>query len=259
MDGFLTNPRLCKPDLSSLLCGASNASSAAATTTAPASDSSPASNSTSCLNQAQVDTMYKIWGNYTATTDVGLPKGSFIFSGYAPGAEGSPVFSVDGEPYSLAPDYFQYQVLNLTDPNVTFAGNETELERLLKIALETDPGRISAVNANISTFLKRGKLLTYVGEADTLIPTFSTHEYYEDVRTALGRPEDLGDSYRFFTGERPCPYGFSPVRNFTSPRPKQGRFDGANPFLSLLCSPTMLLFDLDSSRSRSLSRWTRSG
>jgi hypothetical protein len=189
MDGFITNPALCKPDLSPLLCGASNASSASV-------------NSSTCLNQAQVDTMYAIWGNFTAQTDAGLPKGSFIFPGFEPGAEGSPAFSVNGVPYGPGPDYYEYQVLNKTDPKVTFSGDETELERLLKVALETDPGQTNAADPEIGDFLAHGKLLTYVGEADTLIPTHSSHDYYEDVRTALGHPKNLSDSYRFFTGKQ---------------------------------------------------------
>ena len=189
MDGFITNPALCKPDLSPLLCGAGNASSASV-------------NSTTCLKQAQVDTMYAIWGNFTAQTDAGLPKGSFIFPGFEPGAEGSPAFSVSGVPYGPGPDYYEYQVLNKTDPKVTFSGDETELERLLKVALETDPGQTNAADPEIGDFLAHGKLLTYVGEADTLIPTHSSHDYYEDVRTALGHPKNLSDSYRFFTGKQ---------------------------------------------------------
>lgn len=89
----------------------------------------------------------------------------------------------------------------LVPPKATLSVNETELERLYKIAVETNPGQTNAGDPNIQPFLKRGKLLTYVGMADTLIPTLSTANYYESVRTALGYPKNLDDSYRFFTGK----------------------------------------------------------
>ncbi|GAA5990883.1 hypothetical protein JCM10908_000063 [Rhodotorula pacifica] len=217
-DGFITNPALCKPDLSPLLCGANSTSS-----------SSVAVNSTTCLSQAQIDTMYKVWGNFTTQTDAGLPKGSFVFPGFEPGAEGSPAFSVNGVPYGPGPDYFEYQVLNRTDPKVTFSGNETELERLLKIALDTDPGQTNAADPYISDFLKHGKLLTYVGEADTLIPTHSSHDYYEDVRKALNYPSNLNDSYRFFTvpGMGHCRGGPGPF-NFGGPGQRQNSLGGGS-------------------------------
>ncbi|GAA5873083.1 hypothetical protein JCM3774_000334 [Rhodotorula dairenensis] len=179
-DGVITNPELCKPDLSSLLCSAAGA------------------NKTSCLSQAQVDTMYNIWGNWTARPDAGFPKGTFLFPGFAPGAESDPFFSVTGLPFPPGPDYLQYQVLNLTDPTKTFSGNISETERLTKIAVETDPGQTNAGDPNIQEFLKRGKLLTYVGGADSLIPSKSTLRYRELVRTALRYPKDLDQSYRTF-------------------------------------------------------------
>lgn len=184
-DGIITNPELCKPDLSSLLCTAAGA------------------NKTSCLSQDQVDTMYNIWGNWTARTDAGFPKGTFLFPGFAAGAESDPFFSVTGLPFPPGPDYLQYQVLNLTDPTKTFTGNISETERLTKLAVETDPGQTDAGDPNIQEFLKRGKLLTYVGGADSLIPSKSTLRYRELVRAALGYPKDFDDSYRTFVGELP--------------------------------------------------------
>jgi hypothetical protein len=71
---------------------------------------------------------------------------------------------------------------------------------LIKIADETDPGQTNAIEGDISAFLKHGKLMTYVGMADTLIPTGSTIWYYEHVRKTLGYPSNLDDSYRLFEG-----------------------------------------------------------
>lgn len=116
-DGILTNAQLCHPDLSPLLCSAPNA------------------NATSCLSQAKIDTMKNIWGNWTAQTDAGTsesalspsllsgdpgsrfiassagyPKGTFLFPGFAVGAESNPFFSVTGQAFPPGPGYFQYQV-----------------------------------------------------------------------------------------------------------------------------------------------------
>lgn len=223
-DGFITNPHLCKPDLSSLSCSQSGA------------------NQTSCLNDAQINTMYKIWGNYTTETNAGaqlsahsfrrmrmltilprlagFPAGTYIFPGFEPGAEASPAFSVSGSPYGPGPQFYLYQVLNQTNPKATLSVNETELERLYKIAVDTNPGQTNAGDPNISEFLKHGKLLTYVGMADTLIPTLSTANYYESVRTALGYPENLDDSYRFFTGESDAGLIWDTTRVLTAPTPQ---------------------------------------
>ncbi|POY74244.1 hypothetical protein BMF94_2682 [Rhodotorula taiwanensis] len=208
-DGFITNPHLCKPDLSSLSCSQSGA------------------NQTSCLNDAQINTMYKIWGNYTTETNAGFPAGTYIFPGFEPGAEASPAFSVSGSPYGPGPQFYLYQVLNQTNPKATLSVNETELERLYKIAVDTNPGQTNAGDPNISEFLKHGKLLTYVGMADTLIPTLSTANYYESVRTALGYPENLDDSYRFFTvpGMGHCSGGPGPY-NFGGPGQRQDVLGG---------------------------------
>lgn len=180
-DNYITVPTWCKPDLSSLSCAV------------------PYANQSACLRPEQIDTMYTIWAGFRTQTDAGFPKGTYIFPGFEPGAEASPAFSVSGVPFGPAPAWYEFQVLNKTDPTATFSANETELERLYKIGVETDPGMTNAGDPNIQEFLKHGKLLTYVGLADTLIPTGSTLMYREMVRKALGYPTDLQDSYRTFT------------------------------------------------------------
>ncbi|POY75338.1 hypothetical protein BMF94_1566 [Rhodotorula taiwanensis] len=178
-DGILTNAQLCHPDLSPLLCSAPNA------------------NATSCLSQAKIDTMKNIWGNWTAQTDAGYPKGTFLFPGFAVGAESNPFFSVTGQAFPPGPGYFQYQILNYTNPAVTYSGNESQTEYLVKLADEIDPGMTNAEDPNIGEFLKHGKLLTYVGGADVLIPTYSTTYYRKLVADALGN-DNLDDTYRTF-------------------------------------------------------------
>lgn len=115
--------------------------------------------------------------------------------------------------------------------------NQTELERLYKIGVETDPGRPTAGDPNIQPFLKHGKLLTYVGLADALIPAGSTLHYREKVYKALGYPDNLDDSFRTFTSAPSLFLSFLKV------------------FLTLRLTPLSLLLPPVSSRNESLWWW----
>ena len=182
-DGIITNPSACKPDLQQLSCDA------------------PGANSSSCLNAEQIVTMYRIWADYHKETTgewvfpgfehgaEGLKGFSVTGSPYGPGCVEtlSPFLPLASSltPSSRParrPDFFEYQVLNKTEVGA-FSANATEMDRLVDIADATDPGAsppplalpetsltfpplaglTNAINPNISSFLKHGKLLTYVG------------------------------------------------------------------------------------------------
>ncbi|KAG8699736.1 hypothetical protein FRC08_005128, partial [Ceratobasidium sp. 394] len=101
-------------------------------------------------------------------------------------------------PFQLAPDYFLYQVYNYTSIQPALHVNETELERITKLAEATDPGRINAFNLNLKPFFKRGgKLLGFHGLADPMIPALGSTLYYEKVRAYMNDPH-LGNNYRLF-------------------------------------------------------------
>ena len=100
----------------------------------------------------------------------------------------------------------QYQVLNVTEvvqplisPPLTINGtavNEEQLIELIHEAQRTDPGQTNAINPDLSPFFnKGGKLLLYVGEADPLIPTNNSHNYYQSVVDKLG---NVDNSFRFY-------------------------------------------------------------
>ncbi|GAA6061897.1 hypothetical protein JCM10212_004715 [Sporobolomyces blumeae] len=173
-DQVITNPYQCRPQLSFLNCDQPNA------------------NQSACLTTDKINSMYKIWNDYYAS------DGEFIFPGFNPGSEGLVQFSVSGQAYGPAPAYFRYQVQNETTLGDFTVASEADFEKLIKIADATDPGQTNAIEGDISAFLKHGKLLTYVGLADTLIPTGSTLWYREHVRKSLGYPSNLDDSYRTF-------------------------------------------------------------
>ncbi|GAA5925114.1 hypothetical protein JCM3775_006370 [Rhodotorula graminis] len=221
-DGIITNPSACQPDLQQLSCD------------------SPGANSTSCLNAEQIVTMYRIWSDYHKET-----TGDFVFPGFMHGAEGLKGFSVNGSPYGPGPDFFEYQVLNKTEVG-SFSANATEMDRLIDIADATDPGMTNAINPNISSFLKHGKLLTYVGLSDGLIPPGSSIWYYEQVRKALGYPADLNDSYRLFTmpGMGHC-RGGPGAFNFGGPGQRQLSLGGGSTSATFDAKHDMVLAIID--------------
>ncbi|EUC56725.1 feruloyl esterase B [Rhizoctonia solani AG-3 Rhs1AP] len=176
-DGIITNPRLCKPDLTRVGCGSASIS--------------PYVNASNCLSDAQLVTLKAIYTNWTSN------DGEFLFPTFEPGSEFGWPNTVTGAPYGPAPDYFSYQVLNKTSVQ-TLQVNETELQRLTAIADVTDPGQTSAINPNLNPFFKRGgKLMHYHGFADPLIPAGSSLWYYEHVRSYF-KNADLSDRYRLF-------------------------------------------------------------
>ncbi|SDA01337.1 BZ3500_MvSof-1268-A1-R1_Chr10-1g02588 [Microbotryum saponariae] len=177
-DGIITDPTKCSPKLEGLLCSAQGAD-----------------NST-CLSQAQIKTMYAIWADWKSSTVLATgPGGTNYFPGFEPGAEGYSGFSVNGWPFNPAPDYFNYQVLNKTSPQGFSVESEADFEKLLKIADDTDPGQTNAINPDIRGFLSRGKLITYVGLSDNLIPPGSTLLYHDRVKATLG---NVDNSFRLF-------------------------------------------------------------
>ncbi|KAH8916180.1 tannase and feruloyl esterase [Atractiella rhizophila] len=215
-DGIIVNPRKCHPDLSPL---------------------------EGQLSAAKLETMKNVWANWTAQDN-----GELMFFGFEPGSEGySDAFSVTGVPFGPAPDYFRYQVLNETTVG-NFSANDTELLRLTRIADVTDPGQTNAIDPNIKDFLKRGKLMTFVGLSDTLIPSGSSLWYYERVRTAL-KGFDISKSYRLFAGMPHCRSG-NGAYNFGGP----GQSD-----LSINGSLQSSVFDAQHDAILALMQWTEKG
>lgn len=134
-DGVITNPRKCKPNLGNLLCGAKKPSAFV--------------NSTTCLSKRQLVTVNAVKTNWTSS------NGEFLFPIYEHGSEFGWNRTVNGIPYGVASDYFTYQVLNKTTLS-TLSTNEKELQAMLTIADETNPGDIEATNPDLRPFFNRG-------------------------------------------------------------------------------------------------------
>ena len=82
-------------------------------------------------------------------------------------------------------------ILPVDTPELTINGvppTEAQVIELVRTGDVTNPGNTIAGNPDLSPFFKRGgKLLHYVGGANFLIPTNTSHVYYEKVRSKLGK------------------------------------------------------------------------
>ncbi|ELU41158.1 feruloyl esterase B precursor [Rhizoctonia solani AG-1 IA] len=100
-DGIITNPRLCKPDLSRVACGSANLSSYI--------------NQTNCLSQSQLVTLKAIYTNWTSS------DGEFLFPTFEPGSEFGWPGTITGIPYGPARKIAFYTIGDVTDPGQTTA------------------------------------------------------------------------------------------------------------------------------------------
>ncbi|KAG8711144.1 hypothetical protein FRC09_020757 [Ceratobasidium sp. 395] len=177
-DNIITEPRVCKPDTLTVVCGSPNPSRFV--------------NGSTCITSGQAKTIGAVYQDWISTA------GEPIFPALLPGSEAGWGFALGETPFPVAPDYFLYQVYNYTSVQPGLKVNETELQRITRVAETTDPGRINAINPNLRPFFRRGgKLLEYHGLADPLIPPGGSTSYYNKVRAYMN-DSDLGKSYRLF-------------------------------------------------------------
>ena len=176
-DGLIDDPRQCAFDPATVAC------------TSSADDAT-------CLTAPQVAAAKKM---YAGTTH---PRtGALIFTGWPRGSEGF------GEPASqgwrqyildpVAPmraDLFRYWLFH--DPNWNFRTGD--FDRDLAYAEQTLPF-LAAVEKDLTPFKKRGgKLLSYTGWLDPVVPPQDTVAYYEGVTKTMGGPAATRDFYRLF-------------------------------------------------------------
>jgi feruloyl esterase len=145
-------------------------------------------NATSCLTSPQIDTLYKIY------TDSISDNQTFVFPHLYPGSEGQWFLLSGNEPNPLGTDYVRY-FLGL-GPDWSFYDYSEDIQRL---ADRLQPGNAS-VGFDLSAFhSKGGKILSYHGEADGLIPTGSTPLYYNQLtRTLKPKGVNVDEFFRMF-------------------------------------------------------------
>ncbi|OJK03023.1 hypothetical protein ASPACDRAFT_40338 [Aspergillus aculeatus ATCC 16872] len=164
VDNILQNPLGCVFRPETLSCGAT-------------------SNST-CLTQAQITTVKKLFSPWIEAND------TYVFPGYTLGTEvGSPSIS------STFVTYIQYMLQ---------VGGEWTWEdwnpSLIALSDRLNPGNATADNFDIAPFYQKGrKLIHYHGYADPSIATGSSIYLYNHIEETL-KPQDinLDDFYRFF-------------------------------------------------------------
>ncbi|KAI0175488.1 tannase-domain-containing protein [Hypoxylon sp. FL1284] len=158
-DGIISSPEQCNIDYNALRCNTSD--------NAPSNFSS----STSCLNDAQVETLRSVYNGYVLDA-----TGEQVAQGYLPGSEFQ-LYTVlnysDASPYGVG--YVGDFVLN----NPNFEASQYN-DSILRLAERLDPGNATADDYNLTTFRDRGgKMLLYHGAADGLVPPTAAGTYYD--------------------------------------------------------------------------------
>ncbi|KAK0542560.1 hypothetical protein OC846_006699 [Tilletia horrida] len=196
LDGVVTNTSACTFDVfaPSLLCGG------------------PGAPAKGCFNLAQMATLEGIYSNYT----VGL-NDTLVHTGLLPGSEISWLSTggLTGKPFGVAPQFFQYQILNQTDVAPAMFNPFTQVsDAVVSFGNQLDPGRTNTWYEDLSPFLSHGKLLHTHGLADQLIPPGDSVRYYQAVSKAVvdGDHDALAEAYRLFLvpGMAHCRLGDGP-------------------------------------------------
>jgi feruloyl esterase len=172
VDGIISDPRRCDFRIEALLCG------------------SPDVNASTCLTPPQLDTLYKIYNDWVEANQ------TFEFPNLELGSEQQwPVLLGLPAPNPLGTDYVQY--LMQLGPQWQWQDWNPSI---VQLSDELNPGNCTITNFDFGAFQKKGgKLLSYHGWADGLIPPRSSRYLYNHVqRTMQPQGVNLDDFYRFF-------------------------------------------------------------
>ncbi|KZT65310.1 tannase and feruloyl esterase [Daedalea quercina L-15889] len=172
-DGIITNPYACdfRPD--TLLCN------------------STVANTSTCLTGPQIDTLYKIYGDWVDVNQ------TFVFPHLTLSSEAqwsiALVNANESDPSGI--DYARYFLYD--DPEWPWQDLDYAT---VQLADELNPGNATAWDYDMSPFYEKGgKLIHYHGLADGSIATGSSIYFWNHVQRALvpqGVP--VSDFYRFF-------------------------------------------------------------
>ena len=170
VDGIIMDPYSCNFYPDALLC-------------------TSAGNNSDCLTPAQLDTLYYVYSDYVDVNQ------TFVFPGFALGADPTMAVGVSDAPLSLGTGYVQNFIVN--DSNWDYRNYDYSIVQLTD---KLDPGNATADSFDLSAFNARGgKMLQYHGLADELISTGSTIYFYNHVlQTMAPKGVSLDDFYRFF-------------------------------------------------------------
>ncbi len=176
-DGLIDDPRRCAFDPATLACKSG-------------------ADEVACLTAPQVAAAQRMYdGTKSRTT------GKLIYTGWPRGSEGFGENASQGwRQYVIDPKepsrvgFFKYWLFH--DPNWDF--RTIDWDRDLAFAEQQLP-HMAAVDTNLAAFKKRGgKLLSYTGWMDPVVPPQDTVAYYEGVIRAMGGLAATQSFYRLF-------------------------------------------------------------
>ena len=167
VDNIISDPEGCNFRAETLLCGA-NATA----------------NDTTCLRGPQLDTLYNIYSDYVAENN------TIIFPTFYLGSEGQPALLTGPAPNPLGTDYVKYFLGLGPDWNVNDYNDQ-----IVALSDAINPGD-ATVRFDLSNYHNRGgKILSYHGMVDPLIPTSSTPFFYNHMLRALAPKGIDADSF----------------------------------------------------------------
>ena len=168
-DQVVADPYGCQFDYASLLCNSTTYNNT----------------SSVCFSTGQLDVLkatYTDWRN--STDDSKLIWPSFSLTGKPEGLVGS---QNDGAPSGFGTEYIENFVMNNTSWDW-----HTINDSVVTLADILNPGSANADDFDLSNFKTRGgKLITYHGLSDPLIPTGSSIYYYEQVLSTMSNGSSI--------------------------------------------------------------------
>ncbi|KAJ7078443.1 tannase and feruloyl esterase [Mycena belliarum] len=209
VDGIVDEPDACDFRPEALLCG------------------TDVVNGKHCLTVPQVEALRKIYSPLYGV------DGELLYPRYDPGAEGSPLisFALSGSFPPYTEEWLKYVVLNVTDYDID---NYALQHHVLMDTI--NPGGISSFDGDFSAFRDRGgKLLTYHGRADAVIPSGFSKRLYNLISRTLSMPS-LDSFYRLFNvpGMDHCEDGIGASRFGQLPASKSLNDSSHNIILALV-------------------------
>ena len=191
-DGLIEDPSHCHPDYSHLLCTSTSITG-------------------NCLS---IEQLFRLRSIFQPLTD---QKGELLYPAPYPGAETEAFHAFyNGNFFGYTLDWFRYVVLNkprwTPTPLGKAKGRPTHFTKEdIARAIKQDPYDVSTFKANLTKFASRGgKLLTYHGMYDPVIPASNSIRYYQNVAKEMKlSPSKMDDFYRLFKigGMGHCQHG----------------------------------------------------
>lgn len=178
-DGIIQNPANCHLRIGELIC------------------TDKSTKKSQCLTAPQAETLRQLYLPMTQT-DASPNRITALYPNFGLGSEAQmpSSFGANNTPSPYGTDYAKYYLFD--DPTWDWAESFNYSTWAEADAL--NPGGVNALNFNMTPFRSRGgKLLTYHGYADGLIPTGASALLYDKIQTAMAPSgAKMEDFYRLF-------------------------------------------------------------